>query len=448
MESRCLSECVIANTSNTEDSVQELAPARPALGGGKWNWGAISAAVLVAVMLSSVSPEADTIDGGQDGPRTETGYAVSSEVQHHGTGSKLIAESSGQIGQSTGAGTQIDSRPGALEHDWSVLLGPLTSSPESRELAARLEAQLLAKKSGSAERLLVSAVEVGTLASLMLDRLGDPGLATFLQNLRLVRQEQAAAGLKTAVDNPVAGASEGPDQAFEMTNAASDSSQAQEMALRQAHMQAGSLAQDLAAARQELAAANQRVAQVEALVAEDKRTVEARALEHKAALERERARADALAQALAEARKTNESAPQRSARLYETADESDTAHVRVTEQRAALMSSALAQHRARAETLAHELTAARQELEYARALKPMLDQERSRSDELARDLASALRELEAVKSGHPTPPESRNDNKALLLRAFEQMRTWRQEQSPMPRKEQPTSDVSRSDPQD
>ncbi|WP_046866111.1 hypothetical protein [Microvirga massiliensis] len=396
-------------------------------------------------MLSSVSPEAGTTDSDQDRPRTEAGYSISSEVRRQGTESNVIAEPGGQTGQSTNAGTQIQGHPGTPERDWSVLLGPLTSSPESRELAARLEARLLARDSNSAELLLVSAVEVGTLASLMLDRLDDPSLVAFLQSLRLAHQEQARSDPKAVVDNSVAGQSEEHDYALVKANAASDLSQAQEAALRQVHAQVVTLAHELAAARRELEASNQRSSQIETSLIEARRIDEERILEHRTTLERERARADALAQALTEARQANETATQQGAGLSVSAANADTARARVTEQRTALMSSALAQHRARADALTQELAAMRQELERTRTQKLILDQERSRADGLARELASARQELEASKSGNLPPEESRNNSRALLLRAFEHVRTWRQDQAPTPHKRQSGSDASQLD---
>jgi hypothetical protein len=106
--------------------------------------------------------------------------------------------------------------PGVVPDDVAALLPLLMTSPERRHFAAELEAAIRLGRLEEAERQLKVAIETGTLAIVLSDRLQEPSLLAALQTLDL-KPETGAAPKESEVGNasdascPVAAAQPGPD---------------------------------------------------------------------------------------------------------------------------------------------------------------------------------------------------------------------------------------------
>src|SRR3712207_2902333 len=146
------------------------------------------------------------------------------------------AQAAGETPQGQTPAQAAGSPPAGADgaEDLSRLLPVLLTSSERKQLAAELEAAIRRGDLQTAEGKLNTAIEMGTLAIVLIDRLHDPKLLQALQEF----------GLKGGDQPPRA-----PDAGAESADAARlrelQAALAQEQALN------GALAQELAALRQE-----------------------------------------------------------------------------------------------------------------------------------------------------------------------------------------------------
>jgi hypothetical protein len=424
-----------------------------------------------------------TVSAGTAGPRSSGSRQVFRLIQGVSATALVIALVGVPLGLAPRAGeiavTAADApslggpapsvSPGIIPDDVTALLPLLMTSPERKQFAADLEASIRLGKIDQAERQLQVAIETGTLAIVLADRLHEPSLLSALQTLNIKPEERNAAPADAAEsasrDGSAASCSiaeprPGPgiaelQQALEQEKAQSNAAlrelsgrtdeltkvqQAREAekastaarigelqaALQQEREQGGSVRQDL---ERELTGVRQ---EYDALRAQQERDAvnQASALsDAKNALTQERGRSEAAARDLAAAREELRS-------LQDTR----TADTGSLTARAAELQAALQQERERASTIQHdlerELASVRQDHSALQAAhereagsqasalseaKNAVAQERERSEAAARDLAFAQEQLRALQ-------ESRNaDLGAMTAKVADLQQTLRQE---------------------
>jgi len=276
---------------------------------------------------------------------------------------------------------------GAIPDDVAALLPLLVTSPERKQFAADLEAAIRMGKLDAAERQLKGAIETGTLAIVLVDRLGDPSLLLALQTLGIkpsdgspspTTKAEPAASCSLAAAPPLPNLSD-MQEAMEREQARADAVSWELSALTEEFHRLQQSREDAASAAPQLK-------------------------ELQAALQKERERAEAAQVDLASLRKDYSD--------LKAQRESDvTSH----EAAASAMQEALALERQRSEKAREELAAAKIELESAQKAKEAetgsamsqtaalqeslrreresLQRERERADAAARELADARRDL-------------------------------------------------------
>ena len=83
----------------------------------------------------------------------------------------------------TRAGTGTPNPAVMDDVDYELLLGRLLSNSKSRQFLADLEVRIRRGDTGGASGFLLEALETGTIAALIMDRVESPGLLAFLQTL-------------------------------------------------------------------------------------------------------------------------------------------------------------------------------------------------------------------------------------------------------------------------
>jgi endonuclease YncB( thermonuclease family) len=145
--------------------------------------------------------------------------------------------------QATGPAHRAETGSG----DIAVVLSLLVTSSERRQLAGELERLLRQGKPEAAEHRLNTAVEVGSLAVLLLDRLGDPNFLAGLQALG-IRGEDHPIQPSTVTNDPLA--INGSSNAHAMS-AASELADLKEAKERE-RQRADAVARELATAREDI----------------------------------------------------------------------------------------------------------------------------------------------------------------------------------------------------
>jgi hypothetical protein len=315
--------------------------------------------------------------------------------------------------------------------DISALLPLLMSSPERKQLAADLEAWIRQGNLESAERQLNGAIETGTLAIVLVDRLRDPNFLAALQALGIKGADHPASAPDSPVQNkqdavctlPEGSATtnasklqealereqaRGDAVAWELatltdefrtlqsnreTNTTSASSKNTNLqdALQKERNRGDSATHELASVREELST-------LQALRTQDA-TAQADAAELKATLAQERERSSAASRELAVVKKDLQS--------LQSTRELDATSMAA---KAAELQDALQRERGRGDTAARELASAREDLTAVQALrkrdavagtssltevKEALTQERVRGNAMTRELAGIIDELRA-----------------------------------------------------
>lgn len=278
----------------------------------------------------------------------------------------------------------------------SPLIPLLMASPERRQLAFELERAIREGRMDEAERRLNAAIETGTLAIVLSDRLQDPGLLATLQSLGLTDEHRST----SARDRP-------PDPAVQACPAPAASSpfNAAEMveALEREQVRANEMAMKLSALTNEyhnLRDAQDRVS--------TSATEEMSRLQEE--LQREREKSQSIQHELANARQ--EFTALKAA--YDTDLTSTLSQVGTLEQQ-------LQQERERSNAVTEELLRAKEHASalqerYERemgakdaslsGLRDVLLQEQARGDALTAELASAIDDVRKFRDFHengPTP---------------------------------------------
>jgi endonuclease YncB( thermonuclease family) len=245
------------------------------------------AATVIATLLTVLSAGATAIgeerpigrlDPGQRGSRTPQAQSLQSE---NAPTSKPVAEPLPQLETSS--------------DNVASVLSLLGTSPERRQLAGELESLLRQGKLEAAEDRLFTAIEIGSLAVLLTDRLRDPKFLEELQALGSKGEERPPLP-PTARDDPAtlpadsAGREQARADALELAE------------LKEAKQREQQRADAVA---RELATANDELHSLRALREREARSAAENVLqltELKAAFERERERADTVARELATVR--------------------------------------------------------------------------------------------------------------------------------------------------
>ncbi len=231
------------------------------------------AAALLGVLLSSQVASGDalptgSIDIGRSHGRTL--HAESIETRH--------AQTRAAAAGSTGP-VEADS------DDVANVLSLLGTSAERRQLASELEKLLRQGNLKAAEDRLNAAIELGSLAVLLVDRLGDPKFLAGLQALG-IRPEEDPVLPPSATGDPQASAADGSeeDRAGPKAMDLNELQEAKEASNRE-QQRADAIDRELATVREELRAEREREASSAAKDALE-------LAELKSAFERERERAD------------------------------------------------------------------------------------------------------------------------------------------------------------
>jgi hypothetical protein len=276
----------------------------------------------------------------------------------------------------------VNSNPVSTESadDLSKLLPVLLTSSERKQLAADLEAAIRRGDLQAAEGRLNSAIEMGTLAIVLIDRLQDPKLLEALQ----------AFGIK-GDDQPARAADAGP-QGMDVARVLE-----LQTALTQEQARNGAVSQELAALQQAYRGLEERSRS-------DAASAETKATELQGALQQEQERSEAISRQLAslqEEHRTLQSAGAQSAASHSA--------------RMGEMQQALQQERERNEAASQELARVREEhrtLQSAQAqgatsesarvteMQNSLKQEQERSEAISRQLASLQDEHRNLQDLH------------------------------------------------
>jgi len=122
----------------------------------------------------------------------------------------LIAAASG-FSFDANASKKAPDLAAAVEVNYELLLGGLLSTGKNRQFLADLEAHIRRGDPREATDFLRQALEVGTIAALLLDQVGSPGLLAFLQTLD---KPQPAA--RASADGASAKSADAPPQQAEL----------------------------------------------------------------------------------------------------------------------------------------------------------------------------------------------------------------------------------------
>ncbi len=283
------------------------------------------------------------------------------------------------------ASTEIGNPLGEVDgEDLSKLLPLLLTSSERKELARQLEATIRRGDMKDAETRLNTAIDMGTLAIVLIDRLKDPSLLPALQKLG-IRGDDSSSSPPGAAPAP-AGA---PAEAL-------DSSRLRELqeALEREKTRGLDLAHQLASLQQEYDAATSRQAS-------DAASAESRIADLQASLQQAQERSETAARQLASV--------QEELRSVQALREQDAASAtsRVTE-----LQASLDQEKARGDSSAQQLASLQEQYRALQAQQPgdadaarkiselqnAVQQEREDRDAAARQLASVQEELRSVQT--------------------------------------------------
>ena len=299
----------------------------------------------------------------------------------------------------------VSSHPVSAEsaEDLSNLLPVLLTSSERRQLAAELEAAIRQGNLKAAEDRLNAAIEMGTLAIVLIDRLDDPKLLHSLQ----------AFGIKG--DDRIAPAPNAGPPTKDATAALN-----LQAALAREQAQNSAVSQELAALKQEYRGLEERSRSEAALA-------DAKATELQGALRQERERSEAISQELARFQEEHRS-------LQAGIAQSAASH----SARMGEMQQALQQERERNEATSRELAGLREEhraLQSAQAqgatsdsarvteMQNALKQEQERSENASRQLASLQDEHRILQDLHTRNIGMTKTKVSELQNAWEQERT-------------------------
>jgi predicted nucleic acid-binding Zn-ribbon protein len=279
------------------------------------------------------------------------------------------------------------------QNELQSLLPLLLTSEDRRQLAANLEVFIRKGDLRAAETSLNTAIEVGTLAIVLVDHLKDPDLLRALEsfNNQTASYAQSSASIPAAVASSDACATSGAAASANLADL--------QQALEQERSSSTMISQTLTALMREH---NALAAQLES----DATSQDSRWTEMQQALEQEQERSKVLKQELASLQERYQS--MQAARKQDKAPPAD-----------ASAEARLQQEQAQSDQTAHQLAVALKDLRELQSLKDeivasatsrtseletALAQTRMRSEVLTRELAIATGELQALKeSRQPSP---------------------------------------------
>jgi hypothetical protein len=321
------------------------------------------AAALLGVLLSGQVAFGDALPTG------------STDMSH---GRTLHAESVETEGARTRTAAAEPTGPlGAGSDDVANVLSLLGTSAERRQLASELEELLRQGKLKAAEDRLNAAIELGSLAVLLVDRLSDPKFLAGLQALGLRAEERPVPPPTTTGDTPAPATDGSGEDRAGPTAMDPNELQAAKDARDREQQRADATDRELANVREELRVVREREASSAA-----KNALELAEL--KTAFERERERADAATR-------------ERGA---------------MTEERPRLQ-EAMDRETQRADAIARELASVREELRAVRErdasaaaeqaaqvaeLKTAFERERERADAVTRELGAVTEERRTLQA--------------------------------------------------
>jgi hypothetical protein len=324
-----------------------------------------------------------------------------------------------------GASATETTRPSAQSgtmDDISALLPLFLSSPERKRLALELETSIRQGDLDEAERQLNGAIEMGTLAIVLVDRLRDPNFLPTLHALGIKGGEHQAASGRPRGD--VAAASCPATAAAPGANV----SELQE-ALEREQARGDAVAWELATLTDEFRS-------LQKTRDSDTSSTTSKVLELQDQLQKERGRGEAVSQELAKAR-DELTAIKGELGAVQSRQAHDQVHDAATEAELAQVKTALAQERERSMAADRDLTAAREELRALQTsrqseaastdskvaeLQATLQQERERSAAASRELATAREEIQAIRTSHQSDAASTTSKVAELQGALQQER--------------------------
>ena len=307
-------------------------------------------------------------------------------------------------------------QPGSMD-DISALLPLLMSSPERKQLALNLETSIRQGDLEEAERQLNGAIEMGTLAIVLVDRLRDPTFLPTLHALGIKGAEHSAASSR-------AGSQSAAVCTPSSTPAASNVSELQE-ALERERARGDATAWELATLTDEFR-------NLQSSRESDATSTTSKVVELQDQLQREREQGSAASRELAAAR---EELAKLKADLV--AMQSRQTHEATSTAELADLKNALSQERERSTAAGREAMAAKEELHALQTtrereaastaskvaeLQGTLQQERERSVTAARDLNAAQQEIQALRTASQSDATSTSSKVAELQGALQQER--------------------------
>jgi hypothetical protein len=359
------------------------------------------AAVIVAVMIAAA-----------------TGFSGGANAQTDPSGQGAAGRPAEEEGRKD---TQD---PAAMDDvDYELLLGRLLSNSKSRQFLAELEVRLRRGDSREASGFLLEALEAGTVAALIMDRVESPGLLAFLQTLEKPQpRDGASAGAPPAVGSNGDTRLKELEKALESETNRANAAQREldalrtDLAAREVDNAGRSTElQDIVQRTKErvAAATRDRDTLMEQLAAARADGVEKAALQRELEQERERADAagrdrDALREQLASLRDGSRN----EAELAASAEKAraEAASAALDAERSALAASkaklieahdAMERERKQAEQARSELdglkTELRQDAEKSLRLHEALAQEKRRADAAAQELGSMKAQVDALR---------------------------------------------------
>lgn len=286
------------------------------------------------------------------------------------------------------------------QEELSKLLPLLLTSEERKKLAMELEASVRQGNLKGAEDRLNTAIEMGTLAIVLVDRLHDPKLLASLQALGIRGEDQQAPSPQTAGNTTAANVC--------TADAAADAARLRELqeALEREKAQSSAVSQELATLTQEYRALTSRQESQESQAT----AAASKASELEAALQQERERNEAATRQLASLQDEHRALQDQQAR-----------NVEKTKSMVAELQAQVQQERDRGADAARQLASAQEELRAVKSareqdaasestriaeLKDALAREKVKSEAITRELADAIETIEQLRAAQEAQKQS------------------------------------------
>lgn len=368
-------------------------------------------------------------------------------------------ERAAATGLQEGPAAADSARAGEPDRAWSVMLQSLATSPESKEVLSRVGALVRQGDLEGAKQALSAAIEMGTLAVLMIDHIQDPSLGASLQAMAGEgpnppsspeaqqqvtsdpAQEAKIAELESALERE-RNRADAAQRALSTAQGQLDTLKAGEPrlaelrnALDQEKTRAASAAQELQAARDKLAAltiGEGRASELTTTLAQEKER-SAAAFREVDNLRRQLTAVETASDTLRDALEQEKERAASTARELQAAREAVKA-VGASETKTAELRHVAAQEKGRADAALLELGMVREQVMALTAtgikaaeIRTALAQEKERSSSLARELDAVRKQLAALKADEAKAQAQLTASKANDARALAAENALRQE---------------------